>query len=374
MLEHQEAFYITTIGRSYKINRTIATFLRLLAEPRTAKELVTDVQHLTAAPDPAAIRAVVDKFLRDMYRLEIVRREGDVDVATLHQHYQAGDLVGRYRIGALLSLDDQFVQVYKATNCETDQPVVLKMFSHRPEAVTDSKTLAKGLRQFQQEFELMGSLPPHPNVCALHSYHPEPYPHAVLEYLRGCTVSQGLTQNLFREADKPQLVAQMLRGLAHVHAHGIIHGDIHPRNFMVDGERVCLIDFGFAHRRGVTEEHQVINRGGAACYLPPERVNQHHYKFSKRAADFRSEVYQVGLVIYKLCYGQVPFEGGTWLELAASITSHNFGQRLSAAVPHERVLLRALHQNPAERYSDAAELLTAWQQATEQPVATAPVG
>jgi len=361
--EHEHNFYVTTIGRSFKINQTIAVFLGLLTEPKTAQELLSNLLALTQGATPEALQPLVAKFLNDMYRLEIVRREGDTDVVALVQHYQPGMRLGPYRITDLLSLDDQFIQVYRADDERTGQPVVLKMFSHTEAGIGNNKTLAKGRKQFEQEFALMRALPLHPNVCRLLDFWAEPYPCAVLEYLPGDTLSRCLELGVVDSAHRPQLAAQVLEGLAHVHRHGLIHGDIHPRNFMVNGAQATLIDFGFAYRYGVSEEEQLINRGGAAKYLAPERVSEHQYKFSKQAADYRAEVYQVGLVLYKLYFGNIPFEGGTWREMASSILSHDFSAQLSPTVPHEQVLLRALQREPAARYADAGELLVAWQQA-----------
>jgi serine/threonine-protein kinase len=362
-----ESFYITTIERNYKINQAIATFLGLLTEPKTTVELVDGMLALIQGATPEMLRPLVAKFLNDMYRLEIVRREGDTDVAALVQHYQPGMQLGHYRITDLLSLDDQFIQVYRAEDERTGQPVVLKMFSHTEAGIGNNKTLAKGRRQFEQEFALMRTLPRHPNVCQLLDFWAEPYPCAVLEYLPGDTLSRCLELGTIDPAHRPQLAAQALAGLAHVHQQGIVHGDIHPRNFMVHGEQATLIDFGFSYREGISNKEQLINRGGAAKYLAPERVSEHQYKFSKQAADFRAEVYQVGLVIYKLYVGSIPFEGGTWREMAAAILSHDFSTQLSPAVAHEQVLLRALRRDPAARYADAGELLAAWQQAVGLP-------
>lgn len=361
--EHADDFYIETLTEEFKINRTIATFLGLLHEPKTPQELVQELQSQLQDAGADVIEPLVSKFLHDMHRLEVVRKEGEADSATLPQLYQPGARVGPYLITELVSLHDQYVQLYRATDEESGEPVVLKMFSHVPASWGDDARLAEEFRQFRQEVDIMRALPPHPSVCRLKAYHSEPYPCAVLEYLPGHSLSECTRRGSISEADKAALATQILAALAHVHAHGIVHGDVHASNFMVNAARATLIDFGFAYRVGVSEQAQLINRGGVPTYLAPERIKQHGHKFSKQAADFRAEVYQIALVLFKLYYNKLPFGGETWRERAASIASYDFGQQLRVAVPHEQVLLRALRPDPAGRYASGPELLAAWQHA-----------
>lgn len=361
--EHEGGFYVQTSTEDLKINQTIATFLGLLHEPKTTQQLVRELQGLLPEASTAVLRPLVAKFLKDLRGLEVVRQEGDVDIAPLTPLYQPGARVGAYLITDLLSLHSHTVQLYRATDAASGQRVVLKLFSPTPERVDSDAGLANALQQFQQEFDIMGSLPAHPGVCALLAYHAQPQPYAVLEYLPGESLSDCLRQDTIAEASKAPVATQMLQALAHLHAHGIVHGDIHARNFMVHAGHATLLDFGFSYRLGVSADEQLINGGGVPTYLAPERIRQHPYKFSKQAADLRAEVYQIALVLFRLYFKKLPFEGDTWRERAASIAAHDFGQHLSPAVPHEGVLLRALRKNPAERYAGAQELLAAWQQA-----------
>ncbi|SMB92386.1 serine/threonine protein kinase [Hymenobacter roseosalivarius DSM 11622] len=363
--EHNDNFYIETITEEFKINRTIATFLGLLNEPKTPQELVQGLQDLTQGASTDVIEPLVSKFLKDMYRLEVVRKEGDTDIVALTPNYQSGAQIGQYLITDLLSQHNRYVQLYRATDCESGELVVLKMFSYSLESIGNDTRLAKGFRQFQQEFDIMRALPAHPNICALKAYHTEPYPYAVLEYLLGKSLSECAQHDTIIEDSKAHLATQILSSLAHIHANGIVHGDIHSHNFMVNADHVTMIDFGFSYRVGVSEQEQHINCGGVPTYLAPERIKQHNYDFSKQAADFRAEVYQIALVLFKLYYKELPFDGETWLERAASITTYDFGQHLSPSVPHEAVLVRALQKGPNERYASGQELLASWQQAID---------
>lgn len=362
MHEHDDDFYIETTKDEYKINRTIATFIGLLNEPRTAQELVNGFQALIKNASAAVIEPLVNRFLKDLHRLQVVRKEGEKDIAPRTQHYAPGTRVGPYLMTDLLSLHDD-VQVYRATDEESGQPVVLKMFSCKTGSIGRNTRLKEDFEEFQQEFAIMRALPAHPSICRLLAYQTQPHHYAVLEYLPGDSLSDAVRNGPISEGRKAKLATQILRSLAHLHGHGIVHGDIHARNFMVNGDHATMIDFGFAYRVGVSKRKQSINGGGVPTYMAPERLRQHHYKFSKQAADFRAEVYQIALVLFKLYHQELPFTGETWLERAASIAAYDFGQHFSPAVPHEKVLLRALHKAPMARYACGRELLAAWQQA-----------
>ncbi|ALD21176.1 hypothetical protein AM218_08060 [Hymenobacter sp. DG25A] len=362
MLEHEEEFYIETFKHEYKINRTIATFIGLLDKPKTAQELVSGLQALIEGASTAVVEPLVAKFLKDLHRLEVVRKEGEAEITPLPPAYEAGAHLGQYLITDLLMQHNK-VQLYRATDEESGQAVVLKMFSHKPESIRRNTRLDDAFEEFRQEFDIMRSLPAHPSICALHAYHTQPYHYAVLEYLPGESLSEAVRSGSIQEADKTLLATQILAALAHLHTHGIVHGDIHARNFMVNKDRATMIDFGFSYRVGVSDREQCICGGGVPTYMPPERIRYHNYKFSKQAADFRAEVYQIALVIFKLYHTGLPFTGETWLERAASIASYDFSQHFSASVPHEQVLLRALEKDPAARYASGQELLSTWQHA-----------
>ncbi|MCC3153192.1 serine/threonine-protein kinase [Hymenobacter sp. BT770] len=361
--ERAEDFYIATVRDEFKANRTIATFLGLLNEPKTAQELTIGLQRLIRDASEAVVKPLVDQFLQDLHRLEVVRQEGEPDIAPITPYYEAGARLGPYLITDLLSQHNHLVQLYRATEGDSGRMVVLKIFAPAPEATGANPRLSSALRQFEQEFDIMRALSPHPCLGVLLAYHTQPHPYAVMEYLPGGSLSECLRNGTLRADSKAYLATQILSALAHLHANGVVHGDIHASNFMVSGDRVAMIDFGFSYRVGLSAAAQNTDGGGVPTYLAPERIREHSYEFSKQPADFRAEVYQIALVLFKLYHGQLPFVGNTWRERAASITTYDFGLHLSPGVPHEQVLLHALQKDPLARYADARELLAAWQQA-----------
>ena len=362
MREYENGFFIETYTKEFKVNQAIATFLGLLDGLKTPEELADELHPLIQDADRTVIVPLVATFLKDMHRLKVVRREGEPDAVPLTPLYEPGARVGPYVITGLLSLHNYFVQVYHATDHESGQQVVLKMFSHAPACIDSDASLERAWQQFQQEFDVMRCLPPHPCICALQAYYNQPFPFAVLEYLRGDALSDCVRNKQLSDGLKEQLATQVLGALAYVHAHNVVHGDIHARNFMVTEDHVTMIDFGFSYRVGGSAATKTVN-GGVPTYLPPERIRQHQYAFCQQPANYRAEVYQIALVLFVLYHQYLPFVGQTWRERAASITTFDFSQHLSPAVPHEQVMLHALQKDPAARYADGREMLAAWQQA-----------
>ena len=155
-----------------------------------------------------------------------------------------------------------------------------------------------------------------------------------------------------------ELVAQVCRGLAYVHAHGIVHRDIKPENILAardqDGDQVraVLIDFGLATMQAQSKDDSL---SGTAAYLAPEVIEAGHI-------DLRSDLYALGVSIYEVLTGQVPFRGSVravlkqHLEQPPPLVSR---LRPELAGGGDRLVLRLLAKDPRERFSSAQEVAAA---------------
>src|SRR5207237_8805897 len=146
---------------------------------------------------------------------------------------------------------------------------------------------------------------------------------------------------------------QMLAALGFAHRHGIVHRDIKPHNVVVDSDgRLKVTDFGIA-RSGASQMTEVGSIIGTAQYLSPEQARG-------SSVDQRSDVYSVGIVLYEMLTGTVPFTGDTPLEIAMkhlSATPEPPSEK-RPEVPHEldSIVLRALAKDPADRYQSGEEM------------------
>src|SRR5689334_17926471 len=180
----------------------------------------------------------------------------------------------------------------------------------------------------------------------------------VTEFIDGQTLKQHITD---RPIGYPELgamiVLQVCRALAHAHSVGILHRDVKPENIMIRGDGVVkLMDFGIAHMvdlERLTVTGQLL---GSPAYMAPEHVEG-------RPLDFRTDVFAVGIVLYQLSVGKLPFEGKNPHEVLKRIAECKFldprqanpriGNRLG------KIILRAMAALPQDRFPTITEMVLA---------------
>jgi beta-lactam-binding protein with PASTA domain/predicted Ser/Thr protein kinase len=178
-----------------------------------------------------------------------------------------------------------------------------------------------------------------------------------MEYLEGRTLKKLVQDEAPLEASRAiDFTIQILRAARFAHKRGIIHRDLKPHNVIVDGEgRAKVTDFGIA-KAGASDMTQTGSIMGTAQYLSPEQAQGH-------AVSAPSDLYSIGIILYEMLTGRVPFEG----ESAVTIALKQVGEapvppsHLNPAVPSalEAVVLKALEKDPARRFADADEFVAA---------------
>ncbi len=189
------------------------------------------------------------------------------------------------------------------------------------------------------------------------------YYYLVMPYLPGGTLEDLLDDGVLTLEEALAVLEQLTAALAYIHALGILHRDIKPANMLFDQDyRLYLTDFGIASWLGEKPLHngQLL---GTPQYIAPELLMGY--------ADTRSEVYSVGILLYQLLTGSLPFDGPDILKICLH---HREMQPLAPSLlnpsllrPVERVILRALEKDPRRRYQTVEDLLCAFQQALDAP-------
>jgi serine/threonine protein kinase len=204
---------------------------------------------------------------------------------------------------------------------------------------------------FLRELRLLVTLQ-HPNVVAWQGYHPGPSGrYLVMDYCEGGTLRQ-LMQRPVPIDQAVAIVADILRGLAHVHGRGIIHADVKPENILLrlaaGGWQASLADFGIACWEA--EAAQLDSLCGSLAYMAPERFGGE----LGQAAD----LYAIGIVLYELLVGDRPFSGTPAdLEIAHLTALIDLPTHLPIAL--QQFLRQALSKSPADRFADAEAMLLA---------------
>src|SRR5205085_1350761 len=254
---------------------------------------------------------------------------------------------GRYRIERKLGAGGM-ADVYLAEDQELGRRVAIKILNDR-HAADDSF-----IERFRREAKNAAGLS-HPNIVSIYDRGTaEGTYYIAMEFLDG----HSLKELIVGRGPAPIKVAveyarQILAAVGFAHRHGIVHRDIKPHNVLVGPEgRLKVTDFGIA-RSGASQMTEVGSIIGTAQYLSPEQARG-------APVDQTSDLYSVGVVLYELLTGQVPFTGETPLEIAMKHLAEvpKPPSELRPEVPHDLdlVVLRALAKDPADRYPTAEQM------------------
>lgn len=260
-----------------------------------------------------------------------------------------GTVVGNWVIGRKIG-EGGMGQVYFARHKTLHTEAAIKVLSHT--LAYDAKFRERFFVEAQSQSSLQ-----HPNIARILDYveHRQRY-YLVVELLRGGTLA-----DLLNAAGGPlkisralELSKQALRALDYAHQNRVIHRDVKPSNIMLDEHgRVRVMDFGIAL---VMKGDRMTTAGvaiGTAEYMSPEQITR------PREVDHRTDVYSMGLVLYELLTGRVPFEGDTEFAIKAAQVNDQPPPltSINPEIPDalERIVMRALAKQPDYRYSGCGE-------------------
>jgi serine/threonine-protein kinase len=263
---------------------------------------------------------------------------------------------GRYRVLHRLG-SGGMAEVYCAQDLQLGRKVALKILYRR--FAEDGEFVER----FRREASSAAGLQ-HQHVVAVYDrgeYDGTYY--IAMEYLEGRSLKTIVQQEAPLDPDRAiDLTIQVLRAARFAHRRGIIHRDLKPHNVIVDADgRAKVTDFGIA-RAGASDMTQTGSIMGTAQYLSPEQAQGH-------AVSAASDIYSIGIILYELLTGRVPFEG----ESAVTVALKQVNERAvppsaynPAVTPElEEAVMRALEKDPARRYPDADAFIAALQAARD---------
>ncbi len=271
-------------------------------------------------------------------------------------------LDGRYEIQEIIGVGGMAV-VYKAHDNVENRTVAIKIL--KEEFVSNEEFI----RRFKNESKAIAVLS-HPNIVKVYDVSfGDLIQYIVMEYIDGITLKEFIErQGSLRWKDAVYFTIQILKGLQHAHDKGIVHRDVKPQNIMVlsDGT-IKVADFGIA-RFARNEQRTITDKAiGSVHYISPEQARG-------EKTDEKADIYSVGVMLYEMLTGQLPFEAESAVSVAIMQLQRDpkLLTEINPAIPVglEQITMHAMQKTPERRYQSASELLCDLEQFKKDPEAT----
>jgi len=251
-------------------------------------------------------------------------------------------------------------EVYRARDPRLDREVALKVLP--AETLSDDRARARLLREARLASKLN-----HPNICTIYEVGEEAgQAYIAMELVSGETLSEHIARGRIGTVEVLRLAQQIADALAHAHSKGIVHRDFKSGNVMITPERRAkVLDFGLASRLSNGELSEATTYSvdslelsgkivGTLAYMAPEQLRG-------EAADARSDIWALGVVLYEMASGVRPFHGKSGFELSSAILNGTPdplppGRASNTPTQLQPVIDRCLEKEPERRYQSAAEV------------------
>ncbi len=263
--------------------------------------------------------------------------------------YIGKKLDGRYEIHELIGVGGM-ANVYRCTDTIDDREVAIKIL--KDEYLNNEEFI----RRFKNESKAIAMLS-HPNIVKVYDVSfGDMIQYIVMEYIDGITLKEYIEmQGVLNWKEVVHFTTQILKALQHAHEHGIVHRDIKPQNIMLlQNGTIKVTDFGIARFSDKATKTMTEQAIGSVHYIAPEQARGD-------VTDGKSDIYSVGVMLYEMLTGKLPFEADSAVSVALmQLQSTPAMPRVinpDIPVGLEQITMKAMQKDPKDRYQSAVELL-----------------
>ncbi len=267
-----------------------------------------------------------------------------------------GENVGAYRVIGQLG-QGGMATVYKAYHAQLNRYVAIKMMHH---AFQENENF---LARFRREAQIVALLE-HPHIVPVYDFNEHlNQPYLVMKFIEGKTLKGTLVDGALTLEQVNHVMTAVASALTYAHSKGVLHRDIKPSNIVIDNENVpYLADFGLARIAEAGESTLSADMiMGTPHYISPEQA------LGEKNLTARTDIYSLGVVLYELAVGRVPFSADTPYAIIHDhiYTPLPLPSQVNPDLPPsvEMVLLKALSKDPQDRYESAVEMVDAFKKA-----------
>ncbi|OVE78795.1 hypothetical protein BVY00_01955, partial [bacterium G20] len=234
--------------------------------------------------------------------------------------------------------------VYLAQDTKLDRKVALKFL---PPHLTKDKS---AVERFKREAQAAAALN-HPNIVTIHEigeYEDQTY--IAMEHVDGHSLREEIEKGPIEAEKVVNVVTQICEGLKEAHDADIVHRDIKPENIVIDKSgRVKILDFGLARMKGVSKLTKESSTLGTVKYMSPEQLKG-------ETVDQRTDIWSLGVVMYEMLTGEVPFKGEYEQAVVYSILNEEVSQQLGIPKDLGPTIRKILNKNLDQRYQNIQEI------------------
>ncbi len=267
----------------------------------------------------------------------------------IHCLAKGSSVAGKYRVVEEIGRGGMGV-VYKVEDAKLKRTVALKFLPHQWTSDPDAR------ERFVQEARAASALD-HPNICNIHEIEEteDGRMYIAMAFYEGESLRDKIKRGPLEKEEALDIILQAVRGMTKAHQKGIIHRDLKPANLLVTDEGVVkVVDFGLAKLAGQVKLTREGTTVGTVAYMSPEQARG-------EAIDQRTDIWSLGVVLYEMLSGHLPFKGDYEQSLIHSILTHDPEPitRVRKDVPREidQVLGKALEKRAGDRYQSMQEFL-----------------